>query len=378
MHIFRGLCASLLIFVVGFVLSSCTDHSLKANDVYLSVGSDCFSYANTQQDCMGIKMQAIMGNLYLYMPESDYCEEPSIFVFSKGGVIKQDNIMITSWHKSLWNDRLAGFGKGYLYIERYPAKSTERNYPKRCELVCYNLVTGELETLLCTEDASYMDVAFDENGYFYASTREMASGKDKRYQRIQGNTLLDVIGSRPDRRSGTVSDVLEAYNSTSMMLSASQLQRAMDSAKLLGITNSPCVLYPCASGWLLHTSNGITPLYLVSLDGIIAPVLDIECMTCVSSFNVYGDQAFLSFIRYEKWDDSMGYSLQPYENDSISGTYRIDLNNFAVTKINDDSYKGIFIFDENCIFAVKKDYGVYQLDTNGIQINTLIEPNESS
>ena len=164
MHIFRDLCASLLIFVVGFVLSSCTDHSLKANDVYLSVGSDCFSYANTQQDCMGIKMQAIKGNLYLYIPESDYCEEPSIFVFSKGGVIKQDNIMITSWHKSLWNDRLAGFGKGYLYIERYPAKSTERNYPKRCELVCYNLVTGELETLLCTEDASYMDVAFDENG----------------------------------------------------------------------------------------------------------------------------------------------------------------------------------------------------------------------
>jgi len=48
-----------------------------------------------------------------------------------------------------------------------------------------------------------------------------------------------------------------------------------------------------------------------------------------------------------------------------------------MTKISDDSYRGIFIFDDTSILTVDINYGVYQLDPNGGLVNTLINPKES-
>ena len=326
---------------------------------------------------MGIKMQTIDGHLYLYMPRPDFYFEPSIYIFDNNGVSKMPNIFVTNWYKSLWNDSLLGFENGYIYIGRYPAKNTENAYPKKAELICYDLATGEMTTLLCTEDASSLTTAFDENGCFYASIRENTSEKDKQYQAIQGHHLLDSMVSMPDLRSGNVTEVLKAYNGYTKILSESQLELALASVEELGLENCTCVLYPCASGWLIHMSHCSIPLCLVSFDGTVSQMFEFECMSASSSFNIYGDQAYLSFMRYEKWDDRTSYFLQPYINDTISGTYRIDLTDFTTTKISDNSYRGIFIFDDTFILTVDKNYGVYQLDTNGTLMNTLVPPRNS-
>ena len=366
---------SILIVVVLIlaVFSSCSESTFRANDVSVSVKSNGFSYANSKQDCMGIEMQVIDESLYLYMPRQDAYLEPSVFVFGKNSVSKMENVLITNRFKTLWNDHLRGFGNGYMYIERYPGKATEIHYPKKAELICYDLVTGEMSTLLSTEDASSLNTAFDENGGFYCSIRENNSGKEKRYQGIQGNRLMEQMVKKPDLRSGTVSEVLKAYNEHTQMLSDRQLDCALDTFEAFGI-NSECILYPCSSGWLVYLNHNTMPLCLVSSDGSVSKVFEIECFASICSFNIYGNQSYFSFRRYEKWDDSMQYYLEPYENDTISGTYRIDLTDFSTTKISDNSYRGLFIFDDSSVFAVDKDYGVYQLDANGNLMNTLVNP----
>lgn len=376
-YVLRQSFSFLLIISLCMIFASCTDNSPSTNDVSVSVNSDEFSYSNSRQDCMGIKMQAIDGRLYIYMPRPDAHIEPSIFVFEKNGVSEMENVLITNWYKSLWNDQLVGFENGYMYIERHPAKATESAYPQKAELICYDLATGDMTTLLCTEDAPSLDTSFDENGVFYASIRENTSEKEKQYQAIQGSQLLDHVVSKPDLRSGTVAEVLEAYNGHTKILSESQLEHTLASVQALGIKNSTCTLYPCVSGWMIHIDRCSVPLWLVSFDGTVSKVFEFESMTTSSSFNIYGDQAYLSFKRYEKWDDHMNYFLQPYANDTISGTYRIDLTDFTMTKVSADSYRGIFIFDDTSILTVDINYGVYQLDPNGCLVNTLINPKES-
>ena len=376
-YVLRQSFSFLLIISLCVILVSCTGKSHSVNDVPVAVNSDGFSYSNSRQDCMGIKMQAIDGRLYIYMPGPDAYIEPSVFVFEKNGVSQMENVLITSWYKSLWNDQLVGFENGYMYIDRHPAKATERAYPQKAELICYDLVTGDMTTLLCTEDASSLDTAFDENGIFYASIYENTSDKEKQYRAIQGSQLLDCMVSKPDLRSGTVAEVLEAYNGHTKILSESQLEHTLAAVQALGIKNNTCTLYPCASGWIIHTDRNSVPLWHVSFDGTVSKVFEIESMTTSSCFNVYGDQAYLSFKRYKKWDDRTNYFLQPYANDTISGTYRIDLTDFAMTKISDASYRGIFIFDGTSILTVDVNYGVYQLDTNGGLVNILISPRET-
>ena len=367
----------LLIISLCVIFASCTGNSPSANDVSVSVNSDGFSYSNSRQDCMGIKMQVIDGHLYIYMPSPDAYIEPSIFVFEKNGVSKMENVLITNWYKPLWNDQLVGFENGYMYIDRHPAKVTESAYPQKAELICYDLITGDMTTLLCTEDASSLDTAFDENGIFFASICETTSDKEKQYQAIQGSQLLEHMVSKPDLRSGTVAEVLEAYNENAKILSESQLEHTLAAVQALGIKNNTCTLYPCASGWMIHTDISSVPLWHVSFDGTVSKVFEIESMTTSSCFNVYENQAYLSFKRYEKWDDHMNYFLQPYANDTVSGTYRIDLSDFTTTKISDACYRGIFIFDSTSILTVDINYGVYQLDPNGGLVNTLINPRET-
>lgn len=373
----RNLYLILPCILVSLVLTACKTSTPIVNDIPISINSDQFYFSNVQQDCTSTQMQAFAGSLYIYLPVSDDHSEHSVYEFNQYGVSKLENILIIERYRQLWNDRVAGFCNGYMYIIRHPAKDHESAYPKKAELLCYNLKTGTSETLVSTEEAAYMSIELDENGYLFVSTKEISTSTEKQYETIHKNILFpDKVSQPNDVRTGSTSEVLCKYNSISSMLSDDQLNNAGIALTELGLENHGCVLYPFEGGWLLHMSNCKIPLCLISADGSVTPIMEYECLSSSSSFNYYGDYAFLSLMRYEKWDDNWSYFLEPYENDTISGTYRIDLNDCTITKINDNYFNGIFIFDEASIFVCDTNDGVYQMDQDGNLIMTLVEPDQ--
>jgi len=382
-YILRLTVSSLLIILMCLISTSCTSDLLIVNDVSISVDSIGFHYPNCMQDFpskpVTIDMQVIDDNLYLYIPVNH-----AVYIFGNNGVSQMENMLIRNWYSN--NDQVVDFGNGYMYIERYHTKKyslnlfslnlIERNYPKTGELLCYNLVTGEMTNLLPTENPSPFLSTFDENGRFYAAVGN-TPGPVSQYQAIEGNELLNLIVSNPDIRSGSVYDVLEAYNAYTKTFSESQLENVIASMKAYKYNireSHQCILYPREKGWLLYVSAKNAPLWYISFDGTVSTLFEAEGIHSYSSFNVYGDQAYFSFMRFEKRNDTWDYYLDPYENDTLTGTYQIDLTDFTMTKINDKSYESIFILDANSILTVDYRDGVYQLDTNGRLINTLVSP----
>lgn len=217
----------------------------------------------------------------------------------------------------------------------------------------------------------------------YISLPESDNGGTSVYRFNQSGTVKFENGLPSDEDSesissngvwaGTVLDVLQNNSNISNTLSKAQFDGLVATVTQMGLDDYGCTLYPVEKGWLLHISTANTPLCFVSAIGGIEPVFEYSCQHSISSFNYYGNYAYLSIKRYEKWDD-MNYALLPFEDDSISGTYQIDLTDHTVRRINDNDYRGIFIFDEESIFVCDKNEGVYQLDTEGKLMETLVSP----
>lgn len=374
----RGILLLAVCLTAAFLLSACRNHRTPeiripvANDVSVHINSDGTSFANLHQSHTDIQMQAAGGKLYIYMP----LEKLVVYEFHENGSSTHEiTAQRYSVFKTLWNDGVVGISNGYLYIERHPGKDSETAYPKKAELICHDLSTGNREVLITTEDASYMDIIWDESGRLYVTTKEVSTDSEERYQIIEKNIVLPDPVSRPlEIREGSLAEVLPAYNSVSHMLTEGQLNDVIDGLGALGLDTHGCDLYPMEDGLLIHFGNHGVPLCYISSDADVIPILTYECFSSSSSLNFCGGYAFFSCKRYEKWDDDWGYFLEPYENDQISGTYRIDLRDFSIEKISDTYYSGIFSFDDSYLFVCDQKEGVYQMDLEGNLTATLIEP----
>lgn len=67
---------------------------------------------------------------------------------------------------------------------------------------------------------------------------------------------------------------------------------------------------------------------------------------------------------------------RPLANDAdfwFFGTWHIDLTNFSVTKISDENYSGLFIFDDTGIFACDGNGNVHKLDWSGKRTQTVLK-----
>ena len=124
-------------------------------------------------------------------------------------------------------------------------------------------------------------------------------------------------------------------------------------------------MIPCEEGLLIHNETNGDFLYFVEADtGNAVALYTAECIYAYSAVNVYGDNAYLSFVRYTQWGP-LGLGGQVSEDDELNGTYRISLKDYSVTKISDEIYNGLFIFDDSGIYACNSDGQICKLDFNG-------------
>lgn len=356
----------LILCFVGLMLalSSCKSANHKVINVAVTVCSDRFRYVNTLQTDTQIQMQAINGDLYVYLPAGDKTDS-AVYVFGQAGASKLD--ALSSFMNASKIDKIRAFGNGYLYAGIQKSVASEK-----AELLCYNLRTSNSGVILSTENAPYLNTVFDENGTLYVTSKEISSNSGERFQIIQGDTLLSGITEKPEVPVGTFSEVLKRNQGTVLALTEGQIGDVIESAEALEIKYGACISCPCVGGCLIYTA-GKTPICFLSTDGTVMPLLQYDCLFSASCFNFNADYAYLSLKRYEKWD-KWYFGMLPYEDDSISGTYRVSLTDLTIEKVSDTYYKALFIFDDASIFACGQYGSVYQYSPEWNLIATLVAP----
>ena len=126
-------------------------------------------------------------------------------------------------------------------------------------------------------------------------------------------------------------------------------------------------------GILIHNMRSFgrgVMLYYVTEEGALIELFMAPQLSSVSAVTVYHDIVYLSFIRSEKYGKigELGF-----DNDNLSGTWRINLTDYSAIKLSDKIYNGLYIFDDTGIYACDNSCSIYKLDYDGLVIDTLME-----
>lgn len=131
--------------------------------------------------------------------------------------------------------------------------------------------------------------------------------------------------------------------------------------------------HPVGDGVAVETSysyNCQFAAYIKSNGEVVSLQPESECDQSRHTLCVYGDYVFISFQRLTT--KSFLNEPVPYKDDDISGTYRIDVRDFSRTKISDEYYEIMYIFDDTGIFVGR--YGrTYKIDFDGNPLLTIVE-----
>ncbi len=132
-------------------------------------------------------------------------------------------------------------------------------------------------------------------------------------------------------------------------------------------------LIPIDNGILVHNERTHDLLYLIDEGGHVTELFQIECEMSISSLTVNACDVFLSVRRLKMGGPFGAGSTIRYSDDTLSGTYRISLADYAAQKISDKVYDGMYIFDDTGIYACDSSGNIYKLDFDGNVIDILME-----
>lgn len=130
-------------------------------------------------------------------------------------------------------------------------------------------------------------------------------------------------------------------------------------------------VFACETGLVVYEqSDGYHLYYICGETGEIVQLFTAECARSVSAINIYQNNVYLSFLRYESYEV---LNVKRYENDVLEGTWCFNLDTGSSRKISESIYNGMFIFDDTGIFACDEDRNIYKLDFDGNVIMTLLK-----
>ena len=114
-------------------------------------------------------------------------------------------------------------------------------------------------------------------------------------------------------------------------------------------------------------------IYYIQEDGQILDVFpEFMCFSSESSINFYEHYIFVSFMRWEGWDES-GLGIKRFEDDQLAGTYRIDIRDFSIEKISDKIYSGMYIFDDSGIYTCDRDGNISKISFSGDELQLIVD-----
>lgn len=298
---------------------------------------------NHYQSSTDVHLIAWNNRLYFYaLSPINNPYEDSFSVFENGGIQTNGNLKQRHY--------LGSMG-GYVYYSSMGLMSA---------VYAYELDTQK-ETFLFTASFNNNDVHFTSDGYVFFPTNEEASS----FYVVQGNKVIRQENTELLYQIGDKQYTVREYNNEDLISIDDDEETNMEGS----VTNGQKVLLPYKSGLLIYNQGHQDLLYYLDSSGEITLLFSVECMSSVSSICLYKDYIFLSFIRYEKWGE---FGMLPFENDALTGTYRIDLRDKSVTKISDSIYSGLYSFGDDAIYATDRAGQIFMIDHDGNVIKELL------
>lgn len=257
---------------------------------------------------------------------------------------------------------LTGWVDGYLYY----CRQEDGAY----QLCCYDIRAGEELRLSCPEEPEPRRAAFYPGDGSMLLPMKKSDNRETpdRYIRVIGCVADQSLCDPPVLKNGAYSCGLYSDYSymSRLVVEEKILCKAEDgrngSEESNGTISS--AIYQNQSGMLIQNRTG-SDMLLLFRDGTVTPCFSVECMSSVNTALIVGDQAFLSFKRFEKLDDEWKYFATRYENDTLEGTYRICLSDGSTDKLTDEIYRDLYCFDGTSIFACDDAGNIYVLDLEG-------------
>lgn len=140
-------------------------------------------------------------------------------------------------------------------------------------------------------------------------------------------------------------------------------------------TREYMAIFPVPEGIIIFGTSNIAPqpiaLYYINSSGETDVIFSCSD-TSVASFSINERYAFISLRRY-RYNPISLVRWQRYEDDDISGTYRISLEDFSVTKISEQVYEGMYIFDEDGVYACDEEKNIWYFNNDGSELRAIIK-----
>lgn len=316
----------------------------NVNDAEIVVKDYKYNYANEQQDPVTTKLFMVNSELYVF-----HIDEGDLYVIRNG---KADKILNAGKSADcvVVNDDVYYLDDTSLMHYSLSIEKKERLYNG-----------DDFLTLTSKEDTAYV-LSF-ENDCFYGAVDGVFDSDTK----VSSDAFVEAFGKRYELRPSSYSigkhELVVVGGETEMKIEGIEAnEEDYVSKKIVAVEN----------GVVIHNEGGSNLLYFIDgKTGEITNLFSVECMDSDTAMNIYGDKVYLSVYRYKGWGDSMK-GMVGYENDTISGTYEIDLKTGESKKISDQIYDALYIFDSTGIYAVEEYGKVYKLDFDGNVIQTIV------
>ncbi len=353
MNYLKRFLAGLMILMV-FLTVGCGDNiSDYENNIPVSVYSDAFTLYNNKQD--SLQLCVFNGVLYCWTGISVYRERGLYYLNGKNLTRIELNDFSDNW--VFW-----GFSRGYAYFLYYPdGVKTSSDM----QIYSYSLEHKTMEFLLSysSEDQHVSrKLFFAADGTLYCPE----VGCENYYYPILDGKIGEPISVQNEYQLGD-RGYRTVYGFPTRIQYTEHNQD--DFIELPGARDR--LLLPTNDGIIVYNKGYEHLLYLIHPDGDVGELFYAPCYKSVSAINVYEDYAFFSVKRYDVVT-ILGFDTRTnYSNDTISGSYRIDLKTGALQKCSEDTYCSLYIFGDNNLVGVTEQDEIVFMDFDYQIIDTL-------
>ena len=228
-------------------------------------------------------------------------------------------------------------------------------------------INTKSQEVLCSAKGSLGQVfAMDDRTVYFPQ----GFGTSISYQAVRDSDSIETVSELPALASGVC--LFRVQPSLQMGTTVERI-RPDGTVSDIGLSYAKSrLLIPWEDDILIYSPGTGKMLSMIRSDGTVMTVFSVPAMETKSCFQLCGDYAYLSFLRYKGYDD-YGIGLKRYENDELEGLYRIHLKTLTIEKCSNDIYDGLYNFDDTCLFACDENSNVFQLDLSGNIIQTVVK-----
>ena len=337
---YRHLVCWFLFFPLLVFLGGCKDNISPTP--YIEISGD--HPGNIMQTYRTRLLDVIDGDLVVFTFDNGYFTDPDIIRINSKGYESIRSI------DSDYNGMCMYDGFLYYFSLNYDGYDNDRLYS-------LDLETGT-EIFLGEFDCAISSPTFLARG----ASPSLVFGEERECYPVEGGVFA---------KEEPCSQSYEIGNRTYTVGNSGELLTNDPSGKIVEVASGYNAVYlPYSEGLLIFRQNSNKVLSYLNPDGSITDLVNVDAYHVISSFNYHENLIFVSYLRLQSGESGIG--LRRIEGDLESGTYRIDMNDNTVTKISNESYVGIYIFNDKHLYCVDINSNIFQVDFDGNVVQTIV------